>query len=233
MRLLGFFKDEVFIIDAGDTRAGLERADTLNIADCYLDNKFVLPVLTPGIVRTAVMENVKLIGNGVSSSSKFSFNGILTVEVECCGDINIYESFASTSEKYEMNNYVAKRYNGDIRNKPVSIFSAIPSAQDIITNSLNYYKLNRNVSFDDFIKFTDKQMSSNRLFSDYRVLYHTKVELLLQSLKRVNSKESKVLDEISTIWSERQLFNNKVVSIELNEIPELSYQNSAMWKHHL
>lgn len=233
MRLLGFYKDIVFIINAGDTRAGLERADTFNLADCYLDNKFVLPVLTPGIVRTSSIETTRLIGQGVNAAAKYAFNGVLTIEIEENSDINIYESFSSSSEKYELNNYVAKRYVGNINNLPVSIYTAIPSAQDIITNALNYYKLNQTTSFMDFIKFINKQMTSNRQFSDYRTVHYINTKTLMDSLKRVNTKESTSVVEASTIWDTLPLFNNTVVNIELSDIAELNYSNATMWKHYL
>lgn len=234
MLILGTFKGTVFIINAGEYRAGLERASELNIADGYLDGKYVIPLLIPGIVRTAGNESIRKVGHGFSNSTEYKFNGGLTFEIMPDGELYNYDSFASSNEKHELSNQVMGRYCGNINNQPFMIFTASPKAQAIVTNALNLTKVRDNVTPMDLVKFIAKQMNSDRYMNSYKTLYTIQHDKLLDSIKRVNDGETKPLVEVESCWDVEVIDDcNNLKVIAFDDVAALTYANAAMWQHHL
>lgn len=231
MIVAGIYKSCVFILNLGDYRGFLDRANHFNLADCFLDGKFVIPILQPGIVRTSEIENIRTLGMGVDVSTKYRFSTILTAEISPDGSLYVYDSFSSSDEKYELNNFIMKRYSGNVKNEPVAVFTSSSQAEAVLVNAHTKAKMENLLDPQAFVSYIIDMVHMDRFAGQYYTLYMLPVNELLHKLKEVNAGDIEPHLAVND-WVVRNNYNEPIHNLAYNELALFTFENVGQWQHY-
>lgn len=233
MIISGIAFNRLFILNCSGYIAGLERASAYNIADGYVDDAYFVAMNAPGLVRVDSMDNLRIAGNGLDTSTKYTFVGISSIKITELGEFYTYDVYSSQHENYRDNNLIFKRYTGHTDNNQFHMFTFSPKSQVVINNAMNMIVLGKITEFDELVKYLTTHSSLDRIVSDHKTLYSIDISVLKSTIAEVNAAIITPF-EAAGKWEVRNCSGyNNINRMTIDDVAEFTFENVGMWQHYL
>lgn len=225
MIVCGIYEDHVYLIDGSGIDAGMDCCHILNPAQFYFDDKVVLPLSMPGIVRTSKLKNMVSHGNGVSESCGYGDPSNATLEINSLSEVYNYQFVSSGKKGYEKQNLLIKRFLGFTDSGLSFGLASYNTSVAALTNVLNS-NLVGNISV--FVEELCNQLDTTRYLRKEKHAWYIKVTDLIDTLEKVNVGEM-TRKEAASKWQHHHHAKAVVVELTTAEIKSFTFEHTTIW----
>lgn len=225
MIVTGIYKEHVFYLDGSGVDAGMDCCHIISPVQFYIDDKVVLPVAFPGILRTSKLKNIRTQGNGMSGSCGYGDISNASVEINSLGEIHQYQILTSDKKGYEKDNLVLQRFLG-FQDSDLSFGMCMYNTSvAALVNCLNDRSIN---NIHTFVSRLAQQLDATRYVRLEKRVWYIPIEKLMETLEEVNCGKM-TRKEAMSHWQVYHHAEPVVVPIAFEEILPFTFDATTIW----
>lgn len=225
MIVCGIYKDHAFFVDGSGIDAGMECCHILNPSQFYLDDKVVMPLSLPGIIRTSKLKNILVHGNGYGPSCGYGDPSNGTLEINSLAEVHTYQFLSSDKKGYAKQNVLVKRFLGFTNSDLNFGMASYNTSTAALTNVLNTDGID---SIEVFVQDLYTQLNCTRYLRLEKKAWYIPLTELINSLEYVNDGTI-TRKEAAAMWQCLQSPKSDVVELTMDEIPLFTFEETTIW----
>lgn len=227
MIVAGFYNDHVYWVDASGSDAGMDCCHITSPSQFYFDDKVVLPIMLPGIMRTSKLKTIRSHGHGYGGSCGYRDPSNAVLEINSLAEVHWYQTFSSDNKRYEKDNMTMVRFLGMADADLKFGLCAYATSNASLTNCLNDTSIS---DIDEFLYKLCTQLYSTRHIRTTKTAWSIHVDNLVDSLEKVNIGEISRA-EAKALWTQR-VYNRVVINDnEFFDLPIFTFDATTTWSN--